>query len=378
MSQGSAQDKTEQASSQKLRKARQEGQIARSREMSSAGLLLLGGLALQWMVPGLGGFFAELMKRPIRFDWQGARDPQMMMSWTGEALLGMLLALLPLFGFLALMLILVSLVPGGMVFTWKKLLPSGEKLNPLKGLKRMFSSHSLMELVKSILKVVLIGSTLALLLQYQWPTLLQMNRMPPQMALEQALGILSQAFILLGAVQMLIALLDVPYQRWSMQKQLRMTKQEVKDEHKNSEGRPEIKAKIRQVQGMLARARIEKRVPQADVIVVNPTHYAVAIKYDPARANAPYVIAKGVDGMADRIRQVARQHDKMVMSLPELTRAIYYSTRIDQEVPAGLYTAVAYVLNHVLQLQAYQAGRGKKPGPLAPLHVPPELRQPER
>lgn len=378
MSQGSAQDKTEQASSQKLRKARQEGQIARSREMSSAGLLLLGGLALQWMVPGLGGFFAELMKRPIRFDWQGARDPQMMMSWTGEALLGMLLALLPLFGFLALMLILVSLVPGGMVFTWKKLLPSGEKLNPLKGLKRMFSSHSLMELLKSILKVVLIGSTLALLLQYQWPTLLQMNRMPPQMALEQALGILSQAFILLGAVQMLIALLDVPYQRWSMQKQLRMTKQEVKDEHKNSEGRPEIKAKIRQVQGMLARARIEKRVPQADVIVVNPTHYAVAIKYDPARANAPYVIAKGVDGMADRIRQVARQHDKMVMSLPELTRAIYYSTRIDQEVPAGLYTAVAYVLNHVLQLQAYQAGRGKKPGPLAPLHVPPELRQPER
>ncbi|MFG0832349.1 flagellar biosynthesis protein FlhB [Aeromonas bivalvium] len=378
MSQGSAQDKTEQASSQKLRKARQEGQIARSREMSSAGLLLLGGLALQWMVPGLGGFFAELMKRPIRFDWQGARDPQMMMSWTGEALLGMLLALLPLFGFLALMLILVSLVPGGMVFTWKKVLPSGEKLNPLKGLKRMFSSHSLMELLKSILKVVLIGSTLALLLQYQWPTLLQMNRMPPQMALEQALGILSQAFILLGAVQMLIALLDVPYQRWSMQKQLRMTKQEVKDEHKNSEGRPEIKAKIRQVQGMLARARIEKRVPQADVIVVNPTHYAVAIKYDPARANAPYVIAKGVDGMADRIRQVARQHDKMVMSLPELTRAIYYSTRIDQEVPAGLYTAVAYVLNHVLQLQAYQAGRGKKPGPLAPLHVPPELRQPER
>ena len=378
MSQTSAQDKTEQASTQKQRKARDEGQIARSREMSSAGLLLLGGLAMQWMVPGLGSFFAELMKRPIRFDWQGARDPQMMMSWTAEALLSMLMALLPLFGFLALMLILVSMVPGGMVFTWKKLMPSGEKLNPLKGLKRMFSSHSLMELLKSILKIVLIGSTLALLLQHQWPTLLQMNRMPPQMAMEQALGILSQAFILLGAVQMLIALLDVPYQRWSMQKQLRMTKQEVKDEHKNSEGRPEIKAKIRQVQAMLARARIEKRVPQADVIVVNPSHYAVAIKYDPARANAPYVIAKGVDSMAERIKQVAKQHDKMVLSLPELTRAIYYSTRIDQEVPAGLYTAVAYVLNHVLQLQAYQAGRGKKPGPLAPLHVPPELRQPER
>jgi flagellar biosynthesis protein FlhB len=352
MSQNSAQDKTEEASSQKLRKAREEGQIARSKELSSAGLLLLGGLAMQWMVPSFGHFFAELMKRPQRFDWQGAREPQMMIHWTAEALLSMLWVLLPLFGFLALLLVLLSIVPGGMVLTWKKLLPSVEKLNPLKGLKRMFSTHSLMELLKSVLKILI--------------------------AMEQALRILSQAFILLGSVQMLIAVLDVPYQRWSLNKQLRMTKQEVKDEYKNSEGRPEIKAKIRQVQGMLARARIEQRVPQADVIIVNPTHYAVAIKYDPERANAPYVIAKGIDSMAERIRQVAKQHDKMVMSLPDLTRAIYYSTRVDQEVPAGLYTAVAYVLNHVLQLRAYAAGKGKKPTPLAPLHVPPELRQPER
>ncbi|MCH7376207.1 flagellar biosynthesis protein FlhB [Aeromonas sp. MR19] len=378
MSQNSAQDKTEEASSQKLRKAREEGQIARSKELSSAGLLLLGGLAMQWMVPSFGHFFAELMKRPQRFDWQGTRDPQMMIHWTAEALLSMLWVLLPLFGFLALLLVLLSIVPGGMVLTWKKLLPSAEKLNPLKGLKRMFSTHSLMELLKSVLKILLIGSTLALMLQHQWPLLMMMNRMPPQAAMEQALRTLSQAFILLGSVQMLIAVLDVPYQRWSLNKQLRMTKQEVKDEHRNSEGRPEIKAKIRQVQGMLARARIEQRVPQADVIIVNPTHYAVAIKYDPERANAPYVIAKGIDGMAERIRQVAKQHDKMVMSLPDLTRAIYYSTRVDQEVPAGLYTAVAYVLNHVLQLRAYAAGKGKKPTPLAPLHVPPELRQPER
>lgn len=348
MSQSSAQDKTEEASTQKRRKAREEGQIARSKELSSAGLLLIGGLAMQWMVPSFGLFFAELMKQPQRFNWQGARDPQMMIQWTADALIGMLWVLLPLFGLLALLLVLLSIVPGGMVLVWKKLMPSGEKLNPLKGLKRMFSTHSLMELLKSLLKVLLIGGTLALMLQHQWP------------------------------LQMLIAVLDVPYQRWSLNKQLKMTKQEVKDEHKNSEGRPEIKARIRQVQGMLARARIEQRVPQADVIIVNPTHYAVAIKYDPARANAPYVIAKGIDGMAERIREVARQHDKMVMSLPDLTRAIYYSTRVDQEVPAGLYTAVAYVLNHVLQLRAYEAGKGRKPNPLAPLHVPPELRQPER
>lgn len=378
MSQHSAQDKTEEASSQKLRKAREEGQIARSKELSSAGLLLIGGLAMQWMVPSFGLFFAELMKQPQRFNWQGPRDPQMMIHWTADALIGMLWVLLPLFGLLALLLVLLGAVPGGMVLVWKKLMPSGEKLNPLKGLKRMFSTHSLMELLKSLLKVLLIGGTLALMLEHQWSTLMMMNRMPPQAAMEQALRILSQAFILLGSVQMLIAVLDVPYQRWSLNKQLKMTKQEVKDEHKNSEGRPEIKARIRQVQGMLARARIEQRVPQADVIIVNPTHYAVAIKYDPERANAPYVIAKGVDSMAERIREVAGQHGKMVMSLPELTRAIYYSTRVDQEVPAGLYTAVAYVLNHVLQLRAYEAGKGKRPNPLAPLHVPPELRQPER
>ncbi|WP_421201467.1 flagellar biosynthesis protein FlhB [Aeromonas enteropelogenes] len=378
MSQHSAQDKTEEASSQKRRKAREEGQIARSKELSSAGLLLLGGLAMQWMVPSFGLFFAELMRRPRRFDWQGARDPQMMVHWTAEALLNMVWVLLPLFGFLALLLLLLGIVPGGMVLNWNKLLPKAEHLNPLKGLKRMLSTHSLMELLKSVLKILLMASTLALMLQHQWPLLLMMNRMPPQIAMEQALRILSQAFILLGCVQMLIAVLDVPYQRWSLNKQLRMTKQEVKEEYKNNEGRPEIKARIRQVQGMLARARIEQRVPESDVIIVNPTHYAVAIKYDPERANAPYVIAKGVDNMAARIREVATQHDKTVMSLPELTRAIYYSTRVDQEVPAGLYTAVAYVLNHVLQLRAYADGKGKKPTPLAPLHVPPELRQPER
>ncbi|MGU5636736.1 EscU/YscU/HrcU family type III secretion system export apparatus switch protein, partial [Aeromonas veronii] len=148
MSQNSAQDKTEEASSQKRQKARDEGQIARSKELSSAGLLLLGGLVMQWMVPGFGQFFAELMKRPQRFDWQGARDPQMMIHWLGEALINMLWVLLPLFGFLALMLVLLSIVPGGMALTWKKLLPSGEKMNPLKGLGRMFSKNSLMELLK--------------------------------------------------------------------------------------------------------------------------------------------------------------------------------------------------------------------------------------
>jgi flagellar biosynthetic protein FlhB len=374
----SSQDKTEQASPQKLRKAREEGQVARSKELSSAGLLLFGGLAMFWMVPSLGQFFARLMRAPQRFDWQGPRHPQMMVQWLGDALWQMLLALLPLFAFIAVLLVILSILPGGLILVWGNLMPKFSKLNPLSGLARMFSVHSLMELGKACLKVLLLGCTLALLLQHNWPRLMMMNRVDPTVALAEALHMLAQAFVILGCVLMLIALVDVPYQLWSFMRKLRMTKQEVKQEHKNSEGSPEVKRRIRQVQMMFARARIDKRVPQADVVIVNPTHYAVAIRYNPKRANAPYVIAKGVDSMALRIREVAGRHHKMVLDLPDLTRAIYYSTRIDQEVPAGLYTAVAYVLNHVLQLQAYRAGRGQKPLPLPSLHIPPELRQPER
>lgn len=378
MSEPSSQDKTEEASPQKLRKARQEGQIARSKELTSAGLMLFGGLAMFWMVPSFGQLFSSLMRGPARFDWQGARAPEMMLAWAGEALMEMILTLLPFFLFLAGLLIAFSLVPGGFILAWKNCFPKFGKMNPFSGLKRMFSSQSLMELGKSTLKVVLLGCTLAGLLHHNWDALLMMNRVDPSVAMSQALHILALAFVILGCVMMLVALVDAPYQRWALLKKLRMTKQEVKDEHKNSEGSPEVKRRIRQVQMMFARARIDKRVPNADVVIVNPTHYAVALKYDAKRAKAPYVIAKGIDTMAWRIRDVAVRNGKNVIELPELTRAVYYSTRIDQEVPAGLYTAVAYVLNHVLLLEAYRNGRGRKPAPMPTLPIPKELRQPER
>ncbi len=378
MSEPSSQDKTEEASPQKLHKARQEGQIARSKELTSAGLMLFGGLAMFWMVPSFGQLFSSLMRGPARFDWKGARAPEMMLAWAGEALMEMILTLMPFFLFLGGLMIAFSLVPGGFILVWKNCFPKFDKMNPLAGLKRMFSSHSLMELGKSTLKVVLLGCTLAGLLHHNWDALLMMNRVDPSVAMSQALHILALAFVILGCVMMLVALVDAPYQRWALLKKLRMTKQEVKDEHKNSEGSPEVKRRIRQVQMMFARARIDKRVPNADVVIVNPAHYAVALKYDAKRAKAPYVIAKGIDTMAWRIRDVAVRNGKNVIELPELTRAVYYSTRIDQEVPAGLYTAVAYVLNHVLLLEAYRKGRGRKPAPMPTLPIPKELRQPER
>lgn len=378
MSENSSQDKTEKASPQKLRKARKEGQVARSKELTASGLLVFGGLAMFWFVPAFADLFRDLVWLPSEFDWQGMRDPNMMLRALGEALWRMMWTLIPLFAVLGGLMVALSALPGGFVLVWKSLLPKFSKLNPLSGLKRMFSANSLMELFKSSLKVVLLGGTLGMLLQYNWPRLLMMNRIPLGVALEQSLHILALAFIILGCVMLIVAFIDAPYQQWTLMRKLKMSKQEVKDEHKNSEGSPEIKRRIRQIQMAMTRASIDRRVPKADVIIVNPTHYAVAIQYDPKRANAPFVIAKGVDGMALRIREVAMRHAKMVLELPPLTRAIYYSTRIDQEVPAGLYAAVAYVLNYVLQLQAYQHGRGLKPRALPDLPIPPELHQPER
>lgn len=371
----SSQDKTEQPSEQKLRKAREEGQIARSKELNTAGLLVFGGLAMYWMVSGFSELFISLMHGVSKFDWQGTRHPDMMMQWLGDALQLMLMKLFPFLAALSVLALLLSQIPGGFIFSWKNIHPKFSKLNPFSGLKRMFSIHALSELFKSTLKVVLIGGTLILLLHYHWPALLMMNRVPASVALAEALQMLALSFVILGCVLMLVALFDVPYQRWSFLKKLKMTKQEVKEEHKNAEGNPEVKRRIRQVQMMFARASIDKRVPKADVIIINPTHYSVAIQYNTKRAKAPYVIAKGVDSMALRIRQVATKHNKAILELPDLTRAVYYSTRIDQEIPAGLYTAVAYVLNHVMQLQEYRAGRGKKPGQLSMLPIPPELRQ---
>lgn len=374
----SSQDKTEQASPQKLRRARREGQVARSRELSVAGLLLLGGLAMHWFAPRFGHFFSTVMQQQFALAARASREPAQLPFLLGQLLWELVLTLLPLCLLLMLLLWLLGMLPGGMILVWKNLLPKGSRLNPIAGLGRMFSRQSALEALKSVLKLLLIGGVLLVTLRQGLPELLLLNRQPMAVALLQGLRLLARSFMLMGGLLMLLALLDAPFQRWSLLRRLRMTKQEVRDEHRQNEGRPEVKQRIRQLQSMLARARIEQRVPQADAVLVNPTHYAVAIRYDPHKADAPYVIAKGMDAMVQRIRDVAERHGKLVLSLPELTRAIYHSTRIDQEIPAGLYAAVAYVLSHVMQLQAYRQGRGQRPGPIPELQIPDDLRRRSR
>lgn len=371
----SSQDRTERSTPQKRRRARQEGQIARSRELTTAGLFLFGGFAMSWWAPVFGRFFAELMRYQLAHAWSGGHNGELMEEQLGLALWQSFALLAPLFAALAVLLVFLGMVPGGFILVWTTLLPKFNRLNPIAGLGRMFSWHGVVEMLKSLLKISLIGGTLYFLLSHYWQTLRLMNRQPLQVSIEQGLHLLALSFMSMGGALLFIAMIDAPFQYWSLLRKLRMTKQEVREEHKNTEGRPEVKSRIRQVQMAFARARIQQRVPEADLIIVNPTHYAVAIKYDARKASAPYVIAKGVDAMALKIREVAKQYDKSVLELPDLTRAVYYSTRIDQEIPAGLYTAVAYVLTHVLQLQAYRRGRARKPAPLPALRIPEALRR---
>ncbi len=240
----------------------------------------------------------------------------------------------------------------------------------------MFSTKSLAELIKSILKVTLISTTLYLLLSSNLTKIVMLQRLPLTEAILQTIDLLWQGLFSFGLALLLIAVLELPYAGWEYTKQLKMTKQEVKEEHKNSEGKPEVKAKIRQMQRQMSQRQMMKAVPQADVVITNPTHYAIALKYDLDKAGAPFVLAKGVDQMAIQMQQVARQHDRPIVEIPALTRAVYYSTNEWQEIPAPLYVAVAHVLTFVFQMEQYRQGGRQSNKPEFPqVTIPTELRR---
>lgn len=377
MSQDSA-DKTQAPTRQRLRKARKEGQIVRSRELTSCGMLLLSSVVLTCWAPSIAQFLMGLMRQQLQFTNSSlSHVTRNMPQVLGETLITMLGTIITPLGVLAVFLIIAGMLPGGMIFSLSKLLPKGSNLNPLAGLGKIFSPQNRIELLKAIAKCLLIAMTFFIFLQQHWLSFIQLSQLPLATACSQMLSLLSLALLIMGSVLAVIVMIDVPYQQWQFIERLKMSKQEVKDERRSSEGRPEVKMRIRKIQIMMARSRLAKRVPKANVILLNPTHYAVAICYNLKKAQAPYVIAKGQDEMAQRIRELAVEHKKVMLTLPELTRAVYYSTQIDQEIPAGLYTAVAYVLGHVMQLQAYREGRGKEPQPLPQLTIPPAFKHTE-
>jgi flagellar biosynthetic protein FlhB len=377
MADDSDQERTEQPTEKKLRESREKGEVPRSRDLSGAMVVLAGVAALM-----SGGEQAFVHARRIfSLGMHYSRDALFTDDLPGRALHAVVYEALGLFWPVALATMLATLAAplllGGMNFSAQALQPKFERLDPIKGLGRIFAMRGLVELGKALLKLLFIGAVLALLLRHWQGELQATGRGSVLAGIAQSIGLLGRAALWFGAMLALIGGIDALYQKFDHAKNLRMTRQEIRDEMKESEGNPEMKGRIRQVQQAQARRRMMEELPKADVVVVNPTHFAVALRYDEGRTGAPRVIAKGVDVLAQQIRLVAASHRIPLVEAPPLARALYATTELGREIPAALYVAVAQVLAYVYQLKQ-AAAQGQTP-PAAPTpEVDPDLMGPYR
>lgn len=369
----SDEEKSEEPTPRRLEKAREEGQVARSRELSTF-MMLLGGVVGLWSMGSL--LYDQLglvMEQAFLFDRGIAFDSARMLAQLWVLGNKTLVALLPLFLLLLIVALVAPALLGGWLISAKSLQPKASKLNPLKGLKRLFSSQALAELAKAIAKSVLVGAVAISFLWHQRGEFMALMDQPIQQALFNAMRLAALCCGLIVLSLVVVILIDVPYQLWSHKKKLRMTQYEIKKEHKEAEGDPQVKARIRQQQQAMARGRMMSKVPEADVIVTNPTHYAVALSYQDGEMAAPRVVAKGADAVAARIRELAAEHEIPRLEAPPLARALYRHVDLDHEIPASLYTAVAEVLAWAFRLKQTKREGGELPEMPRDLPVPAEL-----
>ncbi len=370
-------DKSEEPTSKRLDESRKKGQIARSRELNTVVVTMTGIGGLLIYGADLGQTLLELMRgnfvlsRDVLLD---DRSMAMHLLASGKLVLE---AMMPLLVVLIIAAILGPIALGGWLFSPEAMAPKVSRMNPGAGLKRMFSTRALVELLKALGKFTVILLVALSVLSSDQDDLLAIANEPLEAAIMHSAQVVGWSMLWMACGLILIAAVDVPFQLWDHKQKLMMTKQEVRDEYKDSEGKPEVKSRIRQMQREMAERRMMAAIPTADVIITNPTHFAVALKYDPAKGTAPVLLAKGGDFMALKIREIAQQHKVMVLESPGLARAVYFSTELDQEIPAGLYLAVAQVLAYVYQLKQFRTGKGKRPGPLPDLPIPPDLRRDE-
>ena len=369
----SAQDRNLPASQRKIKKAREDGQVARSRDLGHFAAVAAAGALLAFVVPELAGWLKNLLAAGLQFDARLLAEPDAMGARLGELGLKMAWVVLPLGGVMAAVALASGVASGGWNWTFKPMRPNFGKLNPVAGLGRMFSKHQLGETLKASGLALVLGGIGALYLRAQLPAFVALLDVPLPAALAQAGATLQQGLLLLLVALAVFALVDVPLQRKWLQDRLKMSHQELKEEFKQLEGNVEVKAKMKTLMRERVKRRMLAAVPGADLVVMNPTHYAVALKYDDATMAAPRVVAMGADLMALRIRDIAREAKVPVLEAPPLARALYAHAELDREVPAALFAAVAQVLAHVYQLRAALAGRGAMPGELPALPVPDEL-----
>jgi len=354
------QEKSEEPSAKKLADAKQKGEVPRSKELNTTMVLLASSIGLMTMGGDIGEGLSKVLKSSLTIDRSVMYDPLLMLNVAFETVLDVFFLISP---FLILLVISVFLSPimlGGFAFSGKKMQPKLSNISPLKGMKKLFGTQGLMELVKSILKIGLIGGSGTLLIMMLFDDVLRFSRFEFARAFAEAANMIGWFFLVVCTTIIVIAAIDVPFQIWQFKKQQRMTKKEVKDEQKNMEGSPELKSKIRSLQMDIAMRRMMEEVPKADVVITNPTHFAVALKYDENKMGAPILLAKGSDLVAARIREIAEENNVAMVSAAPLARAVFFSTELNHEIPERLYLAVAQILAYIFQLKQ-AANMGVKP-----------------
>lgn len=372
----SAQERNEAPTPKRIEDARKKGQIARSKELNTLFILLASILGLMGLSNFMKDQFYRVSKTAFSIERSALFDDNFLYQMTQQAIMSSVYLMSPMLLIVFIAIVLSSLMLGGWIWTAKPMEPQLSRMDPIKGIKKIFSWQGIMELFKSLIKFFLIASVAVTLLWASKDQLLELGSKPLKEAVLGGFKIL----FLVGAGTIcsliLVALVDVPFQLWQHYKQLKMSKQEIKDEMKETEGKPELKAKIKQLQREVATRRMMQELPSADVVITNPTHFAVALRYDKLNSMAPKVVAKGTDLVAQKICEIANEHKIMIYREPPLARAIYFSTELDQEIPSGLYIAVAQILAYVFQLNEFKQGRRDRPNkPAKDIPIPEELQR---
>ncbi|KXS33751.1 MAG: Flagellar biosynthetic protein FlhB [Candidatus Gallionella acididurans] len=373
MAEDSDLEKTEQPSQRRLDQAREKGQVARSRELSTFAILLAGGGTLWFMGSSLTQQMLKLLRDGLTLNQEMAFHPELMMPRLYDLSLGTMLAFLPLLLVMLLTAAFSPLLLNGWLFSVQSLQPQFSRLNPLSGIERMFSVHSLIELAKAVAKSVVVGGVAAWVIWHNKDAVMALGNQSLSAAIPQVGHLIGASFMAVVGAMLLIVLVDVPFQLWEHNKKLMMTKEEVRQDAKETEGDPMVKGRIRNLQREAARRRMMAAIPTADVVVTNPTHYAVALKYSDKGSRAPVVVAKGSDLLALRIREIAQENHVPILEAPPLARALHKHTDLGESIPEALYTAVAEVLAYVYQLKRYQTQGGARPQEPHELPVPAAL-----
>lgn len=369
------QEKTEEPTSKKKSDAAKKGQIARSRDLGTAFVLIFSAISILMWGADVAVALTQIMRRTFTLSRDEAFDETKMFSIWGE-LSPELVGPLALIFFVILFAAFVgNSLLGGFNWSVEAMMPKASKMSPIKGFTRMFGPKAAVELAKSLLKFFVVAGVSYYILYIFFEDIMRLSIETVPINIIDAVELLAWVFLSISLSMLIISAVDAPYQAYSHNKELKMTKQEVKDEYKDSEGNPEIKGRIRRVQREMSQRRMMADVPTADVVVTNPTHYSVALKYDQESCPTPTVIAKGVDQMALHIRTIAKEHEVPILESPMLARSLYHVTEVGDEVPEQLFVAVAQVLAYVYQLDQFKKRKGKRPTKLPRnLPIPPEMR----